>query len=81
MKENLREPQYAGFVRQYRNTYDQDLINKFKENYYLYLQEVKETIPFPEWFITTYNNKNFFFLRKESYLNHQILVLENFNIN
>ena len=81
MRENLMEPQYAGFVRWYRDTYNQDLINLFKKDYYLYLQEVKDLIPFTEWFITTHNNRNFSFLRKESFLDQKISVLENNNIN
>ena len=81
MRENLMKPQYSGFVRWYRESYDQDLINLFKKDYYLYLQEVMDLIPFPEWFITTYNNRNFSFLNKVSFLDQRILVLENNNIN
>ena len=48
MRDKLMQPKYKYFVRWCRKTFYKDDIEYFKNEYYLYLQEIKRMVHFPE---------------------------------
>ena len=71
-RELLALPDYEGFVRMYR-TFDKNFINEMKSEYYLYLEQVRKIIPFPEWFLKKYYGQyHFEFFENHGYTNDNI---------
>ena len=80
-REILAHPKYEGFVRMYK-TFDKRYINNMKSEYYLYLEQIRKVIPFPEWFLKKhYGQYHFDFLQRHGYTNdniNRVCVLTNF---
>ena len=53
--------------------FNKDFIKEMKSEYYLYLQNIRKVIPFPEWFIKKhYGQYHFDFLEQNGYSNDNI---------